>query len=86
VLTDLDTYRLFERSVEETGDPRLRRITRSFTHFVPQLALPKRFDTTRADTLPGGPAPTVASYWDRVLRDLRDRLWSRASHPVPRPA
>jgi long-chain acyl-CoA synthetase len=86
VLTDLDTYRLFEQSVEETGDPRLRRITRSFAHFVPQLALPKRFDTTRADALPGGPAPPVASYWDRILRDLRDRLWAGASHPVPRTA
>ncbi len=86
VLADLDTYRLFEQSVEETGDPRLRRITRSFAHFVPQLALPKRFDTARADALPGGPAPPVASYWDRVLRDLRDRLWSGVSHRLPRTA
>ena len=86
VLTDLETYRLFERSVEETGDARLRRITRSFTHFVPQLALPKRFDTTRADALLGRPAPPVSSYWDRVLRYLRDRQWTGASSSVARTA
>ncbi len=85
VLTDLETYRLFEESVEKTGDPRLRRITRSFAHFVPQLALPKRFDTGRADALLGSPAPPVRAYWDRVLRDLRDRLWTGAS-PVARTA
>lgn len=66
-LTDLETYRLFERTVEETGDARLRRITRSLSHFVPQLALPKRFDTTRTDALLGMSAQPVRDYFHRVI-------------------
>jgi nucleoside-diphosphate-sugar epimerase len=69
-LASLDTYRLFEASVYETGDDRLRAITRSLTHFVPQLALPKQFDTSAADAAVGGPAPAVRDYWDAVLQQL----------------
>jgi len=71
-LTDLDTYRLFERTVEETGDLRLRRITRSLSHFVPQLALPKRFETAGTDALLGRSAPPVRSYWRALLGHSRD--------------
>jgi nucleoside-diphosphate-sugar epimerase len=74
-LTDLATYRLFERSIEETGDERLRRVTRSLSHFVPQLAAPKTFDTTTADAALGGPAPVVESFWPRMLASLAD-AWS----------
>ncbi len=86
VLTDLETYRLFEASVRDTGDPRLRRITRSFSHFVPQLALPKRFDTGAAEALLDVPAPPVRSYWERVLRHLRDELWAGSDRPLSRTA
>lgn len=86
VLTDLETYRLFEASVRDTGDPRLRRITRSFSHFVPQLALPKRFDTGAAEALLEAPAPPVRSYWERVLRHLRDELWTGADRALSRTA
>lgn len=72
-LTDLPTYRLFERAVEETADARLRRITRSLSHFVPQLALPKRFDTAHADAALGHRAPPVRRYWERVLDGLAGR-------------
>jgi hypothetical protein len=75
-LADLATYRLFERSVAETGDERLRRITRSLSHFVPQLAYPKTFDTTAADAALGAPAPAVESYWPRMLEQLAAADWA----------
>lgn len=75
-LTDLETYRLFERSVEATGDARLTKITRSLSHFVPQLALPKRFDTTGMDGLTGRPAPPVGAYWPGLIRHLLHSGWA----------
>lgn len=75
-LTDLGTYRLFERSVEETGDARLRAITRSLAHFVPQLALPKHFDTRAAEGLLGFAAPRVASFWDAAVVCLVSGGWT----------
>jgi nucleoside-diphosphate-sugar epimerase len=69
-LTRLPTYRLFEAAVEETGDARLRAITRSLTHFVPQLALPKLFETAATDSALGFAAPPVRSYWTAMLDGL----------------
>jgi long-chain acyl-CoA synthetase len=74
-LTDLATYRLFERTVAETGDPTLRRVTRSLSHFVPQLALPKRFDTAGADAALGRAAPPVRAYWGMMIRSLLAGRW-----------
>lgn len=75
-LTDLATYRLFEESVEETADARLRQVMRSLSHFVPQLAFPKNFDTSTADALLPTPAPTVRSYWERMLTHLEESSWA----------
>ena len=77
-LSDLETYRLFERSVELVGDARLKRITRSLSHFVPQLALPKVFETSGARELLGEVAPPVTSYWERMLTWLLASNWSAA--------
>jgi nucleoside-diphosphate-sugar epimerase len=77
-LTDLVTYELFERSVELVGDARLKRITRSLSHFIPQLALPKRFDTSGADAILEQAAPPVIAYWDRMLQRLLDANWNVA--------
>ena len=74
-LTDLATYRLFERSVEEVGDARLRQAVASLSHFVPQLTLPKQFDTTRADAAFGYPAPPARSFWPRVVEELLASGW-----------
>jgi thioester reductase-like protein len=73
-LADLATYRLFEQSVEETGDARLLSITRSLTHFVPQLAHEKVFDTSRADAALGRAAP-VASFWTALVEHLARTRW-----------
>ena len=77
-LADLGTYQLFERSVELVGDARLKRITRSLSHFVPQLALPKVFETSVARDLLRDGAPPVASYWERMLAWLLASNWSAA--------
>lgn len=73
VVTTLQTYRSFENAVAETGDARLRGITRSLSHFVPQLALPKRFDTSAARTVLGHGPPPVRAWLTAMLRDL-DRV------------
>ena len=74
-LADLETWAIFTQAIEETGDPRLRRVTRALSHFLPQLALPKRFDTRRADALLGAPAPAVREYWSRMITHLCDSGW-----------
>jgi long-chain acyl-CoA synthetase len=78
-ITDVETYRLFERSVEQTGDARLRAITRSLSHFVPQLALPKQFDTANTNRIVGRRAPAVAEYWAHVVRYLVRSRWAAAA-------
>ena len=74
-LADLETWELFARTVEETGHPRLRRVTQALSHFLPQLALPKQFDTTRADALLGERAPPVREYWGRMIDHLQATAW-----------
>ena len=74
-IADLETWELFVQAVEETGHPRLRRVTRALTHFLPQLALPKRFDTQRADALLGVPSPRVSDYWGRMIDHLQRTGW-----------
>lgn len=69
-LVDLATYSLFERSIEEVGDPSIKRLTRSLAHFVPQLALPKVFETSTARELLGCDAPPVRDFWVPMLEQL----------------
>lgn len=78
-IVDLETYRLFERTVEETADAHLKRATRSLGSFAPQLALPKDFDTTRADALLGRRAQPVRSFWARMARHLAETDWALAT-------
>lgn len=74
-IADLATYELFERTVEATADPSLRRVTRALSHFVPQLALPKQFDTTNTDATLGYIAPSVRSYWTAMVDQLLAADW-----------
>jgi thioester reductase-like protein len=74
-LTDLATYRLFEQIVEDTGDARLTAITRSLSHFAPQLTLPKRFLTHHADSALGYAALPVTDYWDAMVARLVNTRW-----------
>ena len=74
-MTDLETYDLFARSVIETGDQRLASILSSMSHFIPQLAIRKQFDTTVADALLGVPAPAVSTYWKQMVMHLMATNW-----------
>jgi thioester reductase-like protein len=74
-MTDLETYDLFARSVIETGDQRLASILSSMSHFIPQLAMSKQFDTTVADALLGAPAPAVSTYWKQMVTHLMATSW-----------
>ncbi|MFN2566167.1 MAG: SDR family oxidoreductase [Gemmatimonadaceae bacterium] len=68
--TDLETYRIFERAVEDAGSERVRRAVQSLAHFVPQLAHPKHFDTSSADAVLGEPAPAVGEFWASMVATL----------------
>ena len=79
ILTDVATYEMFERAVMDTGDPRLRALISSLSHFVPQMALPKRFDTAAADELLDFVPPNALSYWERMLANLIATGWGAVS-------
>ena len=70
VLTDLSTYQLFEETVHETGDLRLCAVMQSLSHFAPQLALPKTFETAATDATLGYGAPAVHGFWDAMVARL----------------
>ncbi|MDP9177103.1 MAG: SDR family oxidoreductase [Gemmatimonadota bacterium] len=75
ILTDLATYAMFERAVLDTGDARLRGLISSLSHFVPQLALPKQFDTSAADELLTFVPPSASEYWGPMLQNLISTGW-----------
>ena len=76
ILTDLETYGMFERAVMDTGNPRLRGLVASLSHFVPQLALPKVFDTAATDELLDIDRPQTESYWEPMLLNLIASGWT----------
>ena len=50
-------------------------MTRALGYFLPQLALPKRFETQRADALLGVASPPVRDYWGRMIDHLQRTEW-----------
>lgn len=76
ILTDLETYGMFERAVMDTGNPRLRGLIASLSHFVPQLALQKVFDTVATDELLDIDVPPTDSYWEAMLLNLIASGWT----------
>ena len=48
-------------------------------HFIPQLALPKRFATARAEALLGRAAPPVRAFWGRMIDHLQATGWRGAA-------
>jgi nucleoside-diphosphate-sugar epimerase len=78
MLVDLDTYELFVRSVEETGNEVLRNATRSIRTFAYQLAHPKVFCTrkTRESLAGSGIAPKpVLDFYPDVVRYCLETNW-----------
>ena len=82
MITDAATYALFERAVMETGDVRLRAVLTSLSHFIPQLAMPKVFDTTVAEALLEAPPPRASTYWKPMLRGLIASNWGQTAEQV----
>jgi thioester reductase-like protein len=81
LIVDLDTYELFTRSVEETGNPVLRDATRAMRTFAYQLAHPKMFETRNATATlaPNGIAPQRSlSFYPRVVKYCLESNWGRA--------
>ena len=77
-LADLRTYALFARPSRDRR-PSLKRVLRALSHFAPQLAMPKRFETTTADALLGAPAPAVRDFWIPMIDDLAATNWGGAA-------
>ncbi|HEY0528964.1 MAG TPA: SDR family oxidoreductase [Gemmatimonadaceae bacterium] len=81
LIVDLDTYELFTRSVEETGNPVLRDATRAMRTFAYQLAHPKMFETRNATATlaPNGISPQPSlSFYPRVVKYCLESNWGRA--------
>ena len=77
-LVDLDTYELFVRSVEEAGNTVLLQATRAVQAFAYQLAYPKVFDATRAESVvraAGIDVPPVLDYYENVVRWCIETNW-----------
>jgi nucleoside-diphosphate-sugar epimerase len=78
MITDPETYRLFELAVHQTGDPRLCAVLTSLSYFIPQLALPKVFDTSVAEDLLGTSPPCSREFWLPMLRHLLATNWGHS--------
>lgn len=78
LLVDLETYELFIRSVEETGNDVLRSATRSIQTFAYQLAHPKLFENRKtAEALTGSgiaPRPTL-DFYPQVVKYCLESNW-----------
>ena len=78
LIVDLDTYELFVRSVEETGNAVLKGATRSIRTFAYQLAHPKVFVTERATATLGAsgisPRPSL-DFYPRVVKYCLESNW-----------
>jgi hypothetical protein len=66
---------MFESAVKQTANRRLCDLISSLSHFVPQLALPKIFDTTSADDLLEAPPLRPRAYWQAMLTNLLASGW-----------
>jgi nucleoside-diphosphate-sugar epimerase len=79
VIVNADTFRVFERSVAQSGDVLFARVLESAGSFFPALLYPKVYRTVQAETLWGGPLPL--SDWRATVRRVIDfgcsRQWRR---------
>ena len=78
LIVDLDTYELFVRSIEETGNEVLKGATRSIRTFAYQLAHPKQFETSRAEAILAGSgiSPQRSSdFYPRVVKYCLESNW-----------
>jgi nucleoside-diphosphate-sugar epimerase len=77
-VVDRETYALFVRSVQESGNVVLAEATLAVQTFADQLAYPKVFDTTgatRALAASGVRLPSVLDYYDKVVSYCVETNW-----------
>lgn len=79
LIADVETYRMFEAAVHETGDARLGAILTSLSYFIPQLALPKVFETSVAEDLLGAAPPCPRVFWVPMLKQLLATNWGHSA-------
>ena len=79
LIVDPDTFRMFERSVAQSGDLLFARVLEAAGSFFPALLYPKVYQTVQAEALWGGPLPL--SDWRSTVRHVIDfgcgRQWRR---------
>lgn len=68
LITDADTFALFEASVAQSGDPVFARICSAAGSFFPMLLHPKVYQTRHAESVWGGPLPVED--WHTTLRNV----------------
>jgi nucleoside-diphosphate-sugar epimerase len=86
-VVDRETYALFVRSVEESGNVVLAEATRAVQAFADQLAYPKAFDTTHATRALDGSVvrlPSVLDYYDKVVSYCVETNWGNADVAIGR--
>ena len=79
-IVDLATFEALRREAEAAGRTRQAQALRALSHFIPQMALPKAFDTTRARRAlapPGIELPPIAEYYPRVVDYCLCTNWGR---------
>ena len=84
-MVDRETYALFVRSVEESGNAVLAQATRSVQAFAEQLAYPKTFDTMSAGEAlcgTGIEAPRVLDYYGKVVAWCVETNWGATTSPL----
>jgi nucleoside-diphosphate-sugar epimerase len=74
-IVDVDTFRMFERSVAQSGDVLFARVLEAAGSFFPALLYPKVYQTVNAEALWGGLLPL--SDWRSTLRRVIDFGCSR---------
>lgn len=84
-IVDAATFRLFERSVAQSGDVLFARVLEAAGSFFPALLYPKVYQTVRAEALWGGPLPL--SDWRSTVAKVIDfgcsRQWRRVRAMEP---
>ena len=80
LVVDPSIFRMFERSVAQSGDLLFARVLEAAGSFFPALLYPKVYQTVQAEALWGGPLPL--SDWRSTVRHVIDfgcgRQWRRA--------
>ena len=83
LLVEPETFALFRRSLERTGDRLFDQVLRSTDAFLPGLLYPKVYDTRAAEAVWGGAAAAFGLAHDGAAGDRHGRRAPAARRPQP---